>query len=276
MKRLDTKVAVITGGGDGIGKAIAVLFALEGAKVVVGDINEETGNNTVNQIGTEEGDGTFVQCDTSRYDEVENLVKTAEEKYGRLDIMVNNAGIASINKCADVPLEEWDRGVAVNLTGVFYGCKCAIPAMLKNGNGSIINISSTSGLFGDYGMCWYNATKGGVSNLTRNVAIDYARQGLRCNAINPGIVLTEIGRRAWDGDTKFRDAIGQHYPMGRPGTPKEVAFCALFLASDESSFVNGINLICDGGISAHTGQPYYGDIDEYLSWKALEIPQDKL
>lgn len=275
-QRLKSKVAVITGSGAGIGKAIAVLFAEQGARVVVGDINSETGKETVAEIMALGGESIFAYCDTSVFEDVENLVDTAVKTYGALDIMVNNAGIASINKCVDVSLEEWDRGIAVNLTGVFYGCKCAIPAMLKNKRGSIVNISSMSGLFGDYGMCWYNTTKGGVANLTRNIAIDYARQGIRCNAVNPGLILTEIGRRGWDSDHKIRNAIGRHYPMGRPGTPKEVAYCALFLASDESSFVNGVNLLCDGGITAHTGQPSYGDIDEYLSRTSLEIPTDKL
>lgn len=259
--RLDNKVVVVTGGGAGIGNAVAVLFAKEGARVVVGDINDETGKRTVERIVGIGGEAIFVHCDTSKFKDVENLVNTAVNTYERLDIMVNNAGIGATNKCADTSLEEWDRGVAVNLNGVFYGCKCAIPVMLKNGGGSIINTSSISGLVGDYDMCWYNTTKGGVANLTRNIAIDYARQGIRCNAVNPGLILTDMGRPAWEGDEKTRAAIKRNYPMGRPGTPEEVAYCVLFLASDESSFVTGINLVCDGGITAHTGQPRYGDIE---------------
>ena len=275
-RRLEDKVAIVTGGGAGIGEAVAILFAEEGAKIVVGDVNKDTGGRTVNKIKAAGGEAIFVYCDTSKFKEVENLVNTAVKTYGKLDIMVNNAGIVAEGKCADTPLEDWDRGIAVDLTGVFYGCKCAIPAMLKNGSGSIINVSSMSGLFGDYGICWYNAAKGGVSNLTRNIAIDYARQGIRCNAVNPGLILTEIGRPLFNSDARVREAIGQHYPMGRPGTAREVAYCALFLASDESSFVNGVNLLCDGGITAWTGQPFYGDMDGYLSRTPVELPPDKL
>jgi NAD(P)-dependent dehydrogenase (short-subunit alcohol dehydrogenase family) len=267
-KRLENKVAIVTGGGVGIGKAVAVLFAEEGAMVVVGDINKDTGSNTVKEIQTAGGKAIFVGCDTSKFKDVENLVNKTVLTYGKLDIIVNNAGIASMNKCADTSLEEWDRGIAIDLTGVFYGCKFAIPAMLKNGSGSIINVSSLSGLFGDYSMCWYNAAKGGVANL------DYARQGIRCNAINPGFTLTEMVREGWENDVKFREGIGRNYPMGRPGTAREVAYCALFLASDESSIVNGVNLLCDGGITAHTGQPDFANMDEYLSRKPVKIPPD--
>ncbi len=274
MKRLEDRVAIVTGAGVGIGEAIALLFAEEGARVVVSDINKDTGERTVSKIKAAGGAARFVYCDTSKFKDVENLVNTAAKTYGKLDIMVNNAGIVTYSKCADTTLEDWDRGIAVDLTGVFYGCKCAIPAMLKNGKGSIINVSSLSGLFGDYGMCWYNTAKGGVSNLTRNIAIDYARQGIRCNAINPGLTLTELAKPAW-ADPKVREAIARNYPMGRPGTPKEIAYCALFLASEESSIVNGVNLLCDGGITAHTGQPYYGNMDEYNSRTAVEIPPDK-
>lgn len=270
--RLEEKVAIVTGGGAGIGKAIANLFSGEGASVVVSDINDETGSNTVREIESTGGKATFCHCDISIFKEVEYLVDLTVRTYGKLDIMVNNAGIGGIGKCADTTLEDWNTGIAVDLTGVFYGCKCAIPQMLKNGGGSIINVSSVSGLRGDYRMCWYNAAKGGVTNLTRNIAIDYGRQGIRCNAINPGYTLSEMTRQGWENDAKLREAIGRNYPMGRPGAAKEVAYCALFLASDESSIVNGVNLSCDGGITAHSGQPDW-DLEEYNSRKPVKMPQ---
>ena len=263
MKRLDGKVAIITGGGRGIGEAIATLFAEEGAKVVVADINKDTGNRTVNTIKAAGGESIFVYCDTSNFNDVENLVDAAVTTFGKLDIMVNNAGIyrEQPGKCADTTLEAWDRGIAIDLSGVFYGCKCAIPAMLRNGRGSIVNVSSVSGLFGEYGMCWYNAAKGGVSNMTRNIAIDYARQGIRCNAVNPGMTAAGRGTPPRDNPSKIMDDVEWIFPMGRPGTAKEVAYCVLFLASDESAIVNGVNLLCDGGITAHSGQPPFGNVE---------------
>ena len=275
MKRLEGKVAIVTGAGVGIGEATAILFAEEGARVAVCDIRRESGERTVNKIKAAGGEAIFVYCDVSKSKEVENLVNTTVETYGKLDIIMNNAGYISQYKCADTPLEEWDKGIAVDLSGVFYGCKYAIPAMLKNGGGSIINVSSMSGLFADYKMCWYNTAKGGVANMTRNIAIDYARQGIRCNAINPGLTLTRMAKSAWESDPRIKDAVGRNYPMGRPGTPREVAYCALFLASDESSIVNGVNLVCDGGLTAYTGQPDYAAMDEYLSRKHIEPPADK-
>lgn len=272
--RLVKKVAIVTGSGSGIGKAIALLFAQEGACVVIGNTSKDNGERTVMEIQAAGGKAIFVQCDVSKFKQVENLVDTAVKTYGKLDIMVNNAAIATLNKCAETSLEEWDRGISVNLTGVFYGCKCAITAMLKNGGGSIINVSSIGGLFGDYGQCWYNAAKGGVSNLTRNIAVDYARQGIRCNALNPGLTLTEMTRQGWENDAKLKETIGRIYPFGRPGKPIEVAYCALFLASDEASIVNGVNLSCDGGLAAYSGQPAYGNMEEYLSRKPAEIPPD--
>lgn len=275
MERLEGKVAIVTGAGTGIGEATAMLFAEEGAKVVVCDINRETGPRTVKKIKDAGGEAIFVYCDVSKFQEVEDLVNTAVNTYGKLDIIMNNAGYLSTGKCADTPLEEWDKGIAVDLSGVFYGCKYAIPAMLKSGGGSIINVSSVSGLFGDYSFCWYNTAKAGVANMTRSIAIDYARQGIRCNAINPGLTLTEICKALFESDPRTKDGVGRNYPMGRPGTSREVAYCALFLASDESSIVNGVNLLCDGGITAHTGQPAYPAMDEYLSREFITPPADK-
>jgi meso-butanediol dehydrogenase / (S,S)-butanediol dehydrogenase / diacetyl reductase len=273
MKRLESKVAIITGAGSGIGEATALLFAEEGAKVVVSDINKTGGEQTARKIKDMAGNAIFVYCDVSKFKDVENLVETSVNTYGKLDIIMNNAGYISPFACADTPLDEWDKGLSIDLNGVFYGCKYAIPAMLKNGGGSIINVSSISGLYGDYKMCWYNAAKAAVANLTRSVAIDYARDGIRCNAINPGMTITEMTKGLLDSDPRIKEAIGRDYPSGGLGTPREVANCALFLASDESSIVNGINLVCDGGLSAHSGQPDFAAIEKYMSRKYVEKHQ---
>jgi len=275
MKRLEGRVAIVTGSGAGIGEAMAVLFAEEGAKVVINDINRETGERTVKKIRNAGGEATFVYADVSRAEDVENMVKAGAKTYGKLDIIVNNAGYLTFTKCADMTLSEWEKGIAVDLTSVFLGCKYAIPEMLKVGGGSIINISSCLGLFGDYKYCWYNAAKGGVSNLTRSIAIDYAREGIRCNAICPGLVLTEMTKPLLVKDPRIKSAIAQNFPMGRPATPREIAYVALFLASDESSIVTGVNLLADGGMTARSGQPDYNYMDEYLAREYIEPPEDK-
>jgi meso-butanediol dehydrogenase/(S,S)-butanediol dehydrogenase/diacetyl reductase len=274
MKRLQRKVAIVTGGGTGIGEATAVLFAKEGAEVVVNDVNMEAGERTVKRIIDADGGAIFTYGDVSKPKDIENVVKTAVRTYGRLNILVNNAGYLTMAKCADTPLEEWEKGIAVDLTGVFLGCKYAIPEMLKAGGGSIVNISSCSGLYGEYKLCWYTAAKGGVSNLTRSVAVDYAREGIRCNAVCPALTLTEMTKPHFAKDPRIKSAIGVNFPMGRPATPREIAFVALFLASDESSIVNGVNLLADGGLTAHSGQPDYGYMDEYLSRKYIAPPED--
>ena len=267
MKRLEGKVAIITGAGSGIGEATAALFAEQGAKVIVSDVNTAAGEQTVKKIKDSGGDAAFIYCDVSKFRDVESMVNSAVKTYGKVNVMMNNAGYISPFACVDTPLEEWEKGMAVDLNGVFYGCKCVIPVMIKSGGGSIINVSSISGLYGEYKMCWYSTAKAGVANLTRSIAVDYGRDGIRCNAINPGMTITEMTRAMLDSDPRIKEAIGRNYPTGRLGTPREVANCALFLASDESSIVNGVNLVCDGGLTAHSGQPDYAEIEKYANRK---------
>lgn len=273
--RLAGKIAIVTGAGTGIGEAIAVVYAEEGAKVVVSDINDANGATVVNIIKQGGGEAMYIACDVSDPKQVESLIDQTVKAYGRLDTICNNAGYLSVGNCDETPLEEWDKGIAVDLSGVFYGCKYAIKAMLKTGGGSIVNISSVSGLFGDYAFCWYNAAKGGVANMTRNIAIDYARRGIRCNAVNPGLTLSEICKALFEADPRTKDGVGRNYPMGRPGAPREVATACMFLASDEASIINGVNLLADGGITAHTGQPAYVGMDEYLARQFVEVPPDR-
>lgn len=262
------KVSIVTGAGTGIGEGIATVFAEQGSRVVVSDFNKEAGEKVTQKLKDMGADATYVFCDVAVAEQVEELVNETVKKYGKLDVIVNNAGYLSTGNVVDTPNEEWDKGIAVDLTGVFYGCKYAVKAMLKNEGlhkGSIINVSSVSGLFGDYSFTWYNAAKGGVSNMTRAIAIDFFRQGIRCNAINPGLTYSEICKGLFEADPRTKEGVGRNYPGGRPGTPREVANCALFLASDMSSIVNGVNLVCDGGITSHTGQPAYPAMDEYLA-----------
>lgn len=269
------KSAIVTGAGTGIGEAIATVYAEEGAKVVVSDINDDNGKAVVDVIKKGGGEAMYIRCDVADPKQVQALIEQTVKAYGKLDTICCNAGYLSVGTCVETSLEEWDKGIAVDLSGVFYCCKYAIEAMLKTGGGSIVNISSVSGLFGDYSFCWYNAAKGGVANMTRNIAIDFARKGIRCNAINPGLTLSEICKALFEGDPRTKDGVGRNYPMGRPGAPREVANACMFLASDDASIINGVNLLCDGGITAHTGQPAYVGMDEYLARQFVEVPPDR-
>lgn len=264
--RLKGKVAIVTGAASGIGEAIITLFAKEGAEVVVNDINKELGQAVVKKIKDQRGKATFVYADVSKLEDVENLIKTTVKTYGKLTTIVNNAAIVVTGKCADISPADWRKGLAVVLDGVFYMCKYALPEMLKATGGSIVNIASISGMAADYAFTNYNAAKAGVINLTHAIAIDYARQGIRCNCISPGIILTPLTKELLAADARLEPNIKRNYPMGRLGKPEEIANCALFLASDESSIVNGCNLVADGGMMAYVGQPNYINIEEYISW----------
>ncbi len=250
--RLKDKVALITGAGSGIGRESALLFAREGARVVVVDVDDEAGQETVRLIRENGGEATFVHADVSRAEDVRNMIAQAESTYGRLDILFNNAGIFHPKDGSVLETEEevWDRVIDVNLKGVFLGCKYGIPALLRAGGGVIINTASFVALMGAaVSQIAYTASKGGVLALTREIAVEFARQNIRANALCPGPVETPLLAELLS-DPARRQRRLVHIPMGRFARAEEIAHAALFLASDESSYVNGAAFIVDGGITA--------------------------
>jgi NAD(P)-dependent dehydrogenase (short-subunit alcohol dehydrogenase family) len=255
MGRLDNKVAIVTGSGSGIGKATALLFAKEGAKVVVVDIrNDGEGENTVKEIQDAGGKAIFVKTDVSKAKDVENMVKAAVKEYGKLDILVNNAGIAPWGSLTEYKEEDFDVIVDVNIKGVWLGMKYAIPEMIKTGGGSIVNISSIDSDAGHLGGCIYGATKSAVNLMTKVAAIEYAEQYIRVNTIKPGPTATPLAMQVTAPEQVKR--IEASTPQKRWGKPEELAQAILFFASDEASRVTGQKLAVDGGIEAR------GHLDE--------------
>jgi NAD(P)-dependent dehydrogenase (short-subunit alcohol dehydrogenase family) len=253
MSKLEGKVALITGGGSGMGRVSAVLMAKEGAKVVVVDINEKGGKEVEAEISRAGGKATFFLADVSKAKEAEAMVQTAVKKYGRLDVMFNNAGInAQMANTADCSLENWQKVMDINVNGVFLGMKYGIPAMLKNGGGSIINSSSTGGIKALPGSQAYCAAKAGVIMLTKTTAVEYGSQGIRVNAIMPGAIHTRLMQEVIEavGEAKFKDIMLKQFPIGRIGKPEEVAKLVLFLASDDSSYITAGIFSIDGGFTA--------------------------
>lgn len=241
--RLKNKIAIVTGASSGIGLAIAALYLHEGATVVFSDINEE-GSKAIEGLGDK---ATFIKCDVSKSEEVQNLVNLTVEKYGRVDIMVNNAGIGALGGALDCVDEDWEKVLRVNLSGVFYGVKAAANAMKeKQIKGSIINMTSILGIVGFQGAVAYSAAKGGVSNLTRASAQDLASLGIRVNAIAPAFIKTNMTKAVLE-DENFTNMVKSNTPLGYVGEPEDIAYAALYLASDESKYVTGILLPVDGG-----------------------------
>ena len=247
--RLQGKVALISGGSRGMGAAEAKLFAQEGAKVVIGDVLEEEGHRTEAEINEAGGECVFLRLDVTQETQWTSAVESAVQRFGKLDILVNNAGIVARGTLEDTTSVEWDRVMDVNAKGVFLGTKAAIAEMRKTG-GSIINISSMSGIVGqNYIQPVYNASKGAVRIFTKSAAIQYAKEGIRVNSVHPGPIDTEMaGERL--NDTGLQREAEQRVPLGRTARPEEVAYGVLFLASDESSFVTGSELVIDGGMPA--------------------------
>jgi NAD(P)-dependent dehydrogenase (short-subunit alcohol dehydrogenase family) len=249
MKKLVDKVAIVTGGGSGIGQAIAILFAKEGAKVVVSDIDVTGGQNTVDKIISLGSEAFFVESNTSDAKEQEILVQKTIQKYGKLDIACNNAGIGgSSHPTGDYPIEDWDKVISVNLSGVFYGMKYQIKAMLENGKGNIINISSILGTVGFAQAGAYTAAKHGVLGLTKTAALEYGTQNIRINAICPGFIKTPLLDKSLNEESLTY--IASKHALMRLGTSEEVAQLALWLASDDASFVTGSEYLIDGGYTA--------------------------
>ena len=250
--RMSGKVALVTGAGMGIGKASALAFAREGAKVVVSDIVSDTGKQTVSLIKKAGGEAVFVRADVSKLADVRALVSAAVKAYGRLDYAHNNAGISGTPgvSTVDCTEENWDQVMNINLKGTWYCMKCEIPEMLKNGGGAIVNTASKAGLVGSPGVPAYVASKHGVVGLTKAAALEYAKQGIRINAVCPGIVLTELVQRFWDADPEVKAHATDTVPMGRVATPGEIAEAAVWLCSDAASFITGHALVIDGGTTA--------------------------
>ena len=250
--RLEGKVALITGAGSGIGRETALLFAREGARVVVADVDDDGGRATADDVRASGGEARFVHADVSRAADAEAMVRVAEEAYGRLDVLFNNAGIshAHDDDATTTDEEVWDLTMAVNLKGVFLGCKYGIPALRRAGGGSIVNTASFVALLGAATpQIAYTASKGGVLAMTRELAVVHARENIRVNALCPGPLRTELLMKYLDTEEKRQRRL-VHIPMGRFGEAAEIARAVLFLASDESSFVTGATFLVDGGITA--------------------------
>lgn len=250
--RLKDKVALITGGSSGIGRETALLFAAEGASVVVVDLNDEAGKKVVGEIEAAGGKAVYAHADVSKAADCENMVKVAEQTYGKLNIMFNNAGISHADDDNAMTTEEsvWDLTMAINVKGVFLGCKFGIPAILRAGGGSIINTASFVAILGAATpQLAYTASKGAVLSMTRELAMIHARQNIRVNALCPGPLRTELLMKYLNTEEKKQRRL-VHIPMGRFGEAKEIAYGALYLASDEASFVTGTEFMVDGGITA--------------------------
>lgn len=242
--RFEGKVAFVTGGSSGIGAASVVRLAGEGARVFFTDRNPPAGDAPAVD------DVFFHQADMTDPAQVDAAVAAAVARFGRLDFLVNNAGTGGLAEVTDETDSEWRRIFAINIDAIMYGCRAAIPAMQRAGGGAIVNIASISGLGGDYGMGAYNASKGAVVNFTRAVAVDFARDAIRVNAVCPGLIETPLSAGIPD-KAHWREAI----PMGRSAAPAEIASVIAFLLSDEASFMTGSIVVADGGMTAHTGQP---------------------
>ena len=246
--RLENKVALISGGARGMGAVEAKLFAREGAKVVIGDMLESEGRQTEAEINETGGECRFIRLDVTSEADWARAVDEAVAAFGKLDILVNNAGIDRISSVEDTSESEWDLVMGINAKGVFLGTKAAIPAMRKVGGGSIVNISSVAALVGGRTSA-YAASKGAVRLLTKSTAIQYAAEGIRTNSVHPGVIETPMTLPLLDTE-EDRELTVARYPLGRIGQPEEIAYGVLFLASDESSFMTGSELVIDGGLTA--------------------------
>ncbi len=250
MGRLDGKVVVISGGARGQGATEARMMAREGAKVVFGDLLDDEGKKVEAEIAEAGYEATYVHLDVTKEDEWRAAIDTAVSRYGKLDVLVNNAGILIRKSIEETTEEDWDRIMAVNAKGVFLGTKHAIPAMRQAGGGSIVNISSTAGLVGSLdGSPSYTATKGAVRLFTKATAIQYAKDNIRCNSVHPGPIDTEMIRDTLTDPARMERRM-QRLPLKRVGTTEDIAYGVLYLASDESSFVTGAELVIDGGTTA--------------------------
>lgn len=251
MERFTGKVVIVTGAGSGIGAATARRFGAEGASVVLAGRTREKLEQTAQGMDAQR---TLIQVtDVARLEQVEALVRAAVDRFGRLDVMVNNAGVAPEGRITEASVDDWRQVMSIDLDGVFHGCRAAMPELLKT-RGNIVNVSSVSGLGGDWNLSFYNAAKGGVSNLTRALALDYGRDGVRVNAVCPSLTRTDLTESMFE-DQALIDKFRERIALGRIAEPDDIAAAIVMLASDDARFVTGVNLPVDGGLSASNGQP---------------------
>lgn len=260
MGKLANRVALITGGNSGLGRAAALLFAREGAHVVIAARDGAKGRATVQAIMQAGGQASFLRCDVRDDDQCADVVRHTLDRHGQIDILVNNAGVVPLGTILETDLETWRDTWRINVDGMVVMCRLVLPQMIERGSGVIINNASDWGVLGGQGAAAYSTTKGAVVQLTRSLALDHARQGIRVNAVAPGDTVVERWRSRVDSDAAFDDyldELGSALPMGRVGQPDEIARAMLFLASDDSSYITGQILVVDGGNTAGPASTRY-------------------
>lgn len=255
MDRLKGKVAIVTGGGAGMGRETSILFAKEGCSVAVFEVNEKNGQSTVDEILNFGGNAKFWKVDVSNEENVKKAISEVKKVFGKIDILINNAGITGVDKKThELTIEEWDQVFNVDVKGVFFCTKYVIPYMMENGQGSIVNLSSIYGTLGSHELTPYHAAKGAVFAMTKQDALNYAKNNIRVNSIHPGTIMTplvkELGSRMEGGLEAYNQLMSEKHPIGHAGEPIDVSYGCLYLASDEAKFVTGAALYIDGGYSA--------------------------
>jgi NAD(P)-dependent dehydrogenase (short-subunit alcohol dehydrogenase family) len=253
MDRVKGKVAIVTGAARGLGKAQALLLAREGAKVVITDIDETQGKKAAEEIGQEGGEAIFIKHDVRSEQDWKGVIEKTLSEFSKLDVLVNNAGVILFKNIKETTLEEWRWVISVNLDGVFLGTKYAMEAMKKSGGGAIVNLSSTAGIVGTLDTSSYHASKGGVRIFTKAAALECSKAGydynIRVNSVHPGVIKTEMTKDLLEDEVSRKEVTGWH-PIGHVGEPEDIAYGVLYLASDESKFVTGTELVIDGGWTA--------------------------